>query len=75
MGTSQDGLSHEVLMKYSLTFDSLATSMCFSRGLFAGTFTFELVMKLHWSSLHALFFTNLILNPIKQNLTKYKEQN
>ena len=43
MGTSQDGLSHEVLVKYSLTFDSLATSMCFLRTLFARTFLVNLL--------------------------------
>ena len=46
-GTLQDGLSREVLTKCNLKLDSLTTSMCFSRGLFAGAFTRELVAKLH----------------------------
>ena len=41
-GTSRDGLSREALEKYSLALDFLASSMCFSCGLFAGTFTREL---------------------------------
>ena len=36
-GTSHDGLSREVLAKCSLTLDSSASNMCFSRALFAGT--------------------------------------
>ena len=36
--TSRDGLSHEVLAKYSFVLDSSASSMCFSRALFEETF-------------------------------------
>jgi len=42
-GTSRDGLSCEVLVKCSLILDTSASSMCFSHGLFAGTFTRELL--------------------------------
>ena len=43
MGTSRDGLSLEVFTKCSLTLDSSTSSMCFSCGLFVGTFTCELL--------------------------------
>lgn len=38
MSTLWDGLFCKVLAKYSLTLDSSASNMCFSRVLFAGTF-------------------------------------
>ena len=41
--TSRDGLSREVLAKGRLTLDSLAFGMCFSRNLYVGTFTHELL--------------------------------
>ena len=43
MGTLQDGLSRKVFAKCSLTLDSSTSSMCFSCGLFVGTFTHELL--------------------------------
>ena len=43
VGTSLDGMSHEVLAKYNLTLDFLASIMCFLYGLFVGTFTHELL--------------------------------
>ena len=42
-GTLRDGFSREVLAKCNLTLDSSASSLCFSRDLFAGTFTRELL--------------------------------
>ena len=45
VGTSLDGMSHEVLTKYNLTLDFLASIMCFSCGLFVGTFTHELLVS------------------------------
>ena len=43
VGTSRDGLSHEALTKCSLALDSSASIICFSRALFVGTFTRELL--------------------------------
>ena len=68
-GTSQDGLSHEILAKRSLTLNSLAFSMCFSRGLFAGTYS-----RILWASrkIAQIFIAYLILNQlnIKSNTIK-----
>ena len=42
-GTSSDGMSREVLAKCSLTLDSSASSMCFSRTLFTSYSSRELL--------------------------------
>ena len=42
-GISRDGLSREALAKCSLALDSSASSLCFSRALFAGYSSHELL--------------------------------
>ena len=42
---SRVGPSHETLAKLTARHDSLASSMCFSRVLFTGTFTSELLVS------------------------------
>ena len=68
-GTPQVDPSRETLAKLTTWHDSSTFSMCFSRALFTGTFTHELLTSQSRncidSSFHAQFFTNLILNPIQ----------
>ena len=68
-GTSQDGLSHKALAKCSMAIDFLASSMCFSRAIFAGYSSHEIFASQSRncidSSFHAQFFINLILNQIQ----------
>ena len=45
--TSRDGLSREVLAKYSLALNSSASSICFSCALFAGTFLVNFLWASH----------------------------
>ena len=69
VGTSRDGLSCKALAKCSLTLDSLAFSMCFSRALFMNYSSRKLLASQSQnctnSLFHARFFINLILNPIQ----------
>lgn len=44
-GTLQEGLFRETLTKCNLALDFLASSMCFLRALFTGTFTCKLLVS------------------------------
>ena len=69
IGTLQVGPSCKTVAKLIAWHDSSTSRMCFSRALFARTFTRELLasqsQKFTDSSFRARFFINLILNPIQ----------
>ena len=69
-GTSRDGLSHEVLTKYSLVLDSSASNMCFSRALFKGTFLLNFLRASRETTL--IFISCSILHQLntKPNIIK-----
>lgn len=61
---SRVGPSRERLEKLTTWHDSLASSMCFSRDSFACRLLVRHLRNLLVHSIHARFFTNLILNSI-----------
>ena len=66
---SREGLTRETLVKSIAWHDSLASSMCFSRALFVGYSSRELVAKLHrfFNSCSILHQLNAKLNTIKSH--------
>ena len=64
-GILRVGPSREILTKLIVQHDSSASSMCFSRDSFASRLLTRHSQNALIHSIHAQFFTNLILNPIQ----------
>ena len=60
-------------LAWLFSFQSYASHMPFFAGTLLANFSWA-SREMHWSSFHTQFFTNLILNPIQWNPTKYKEK-